>query len=103
VVARGLSSVTASASDTSPDQYSTVTAYGKCKDAKGVGIKGITCVFTWHYKTTTPSDTSSSNSSGVASDSRDISRATKGYTVVITVTATFTGVTETDSTSFTPQ
>lgn len=58
--------------------------------------------FVWHYKTTTPSESRTTNARGVAACTRYISGATAGYRVVITVTATYKGVTKTASTSFTP-
>lgn len=58
-----------------------------------------------YYKSTTSSCTGVTNSSGVASCTRDISRATYGYTVVLSVKFTNAkGATlGTTSTSFTPR
>jgi hypothetical protein len=57
---------------------------------------------TWHYKTTTSGCSGVTDGSGTASCSRDISRATVGYTVGIDVTFTYGGQTYTTQTSFTP-
>lgn len=97
-----LSSISASVSDSSPSQYSDVTAYCKAKDQAGRPLSGVRVTFTWHYKTTTPSESSATSSSGVASCTRYISGATEGYRVIITITASYRGVTKTASTSFTP-
>jgi len=59
--------------------------------------------FSWHYKTTTPTETISSDSSGVATCTRSIGRATSGYRVSISITASYKGVTRTTSTGFTPR
>jgi hypothetical protein len=99
---RIFSSLRASISDTSPAQYSDVSAYATAKDQLGHAIAGVKVTFTWHYKTTTPSETHATGSSGMATCTRDISRASKKYRVVITMTATFGGVTKTTSTGFTP-
>ena len=98
-----LAGVKASVSDAHPAQYTSVSAHAKCSDASGKGIAGVSVVFTWHYKTTTPSETHVSNASGVATCTRSIARATLGYYVSITIRATYKGITKTASTGFTPQ
>ena len=102
VMPRVFASLAASVSDSSPAQYSYVTAYAKAKDQLGHPLSGVKVVFVWHYKTTTPSEAHYSDSRGVASCERYISGATVGYHVVITMTATYKGVTKTSSTGFTP-
>ena len=102
VMPRVFSSLSASISDSSPARYSDVSAYARAKDQLGHALAGVKVTFTWHYKTTTPSETHYTNSSGVATCTRDISGASKKYHVVITMTATYKGVTKTTSTGFTP-
>jgi hypothetical protein len=99
---RLLASISASVSDSTPAQYSDVTVSCKAKDQAGKPLSGVRVKFVWHYKTTTPSESRTTNSSGVAACERYISGATAGYRVVVTVTATYKGVTKTKSTSFTP-
>jgi len=57
----------------------------------------------WHYKTTTSGCSGTTDSSGTASCSRSISRATIGYTVSIGVTFTYSGQVYVTGTNFTPQ
>ena len=80
-----------------------VSAYAKCKDSSGKAIPGVSVTFSWHYKTTTPSETLTTGSSGVATCTRSIGRATSGYLVSITISASYKGVTRTTSTGFTPR
>jgi hypothetical protein len=58
---------------------------------------------TWHYKTTSPACTGQTGSDGVASCSRYIGGATKGFTVQVSVALTWQGQTYTAQTSFKPQ
>lgn len=97
-----LSGLSASVSDSTPAQYSDVTVKCRAKDQAGRSIKGVKCTFVWHYKTTTPKETRSTGSDGIARCTRNISGATAGYRVVVTITATYGGVTKTTSTSFVP-
>ena len=98
---RIFSSFAPSISDSSPAQYSDVSAYARCKDQLGHAISGVKVVFVWHYKTTTPSETHYSASNGVATCTRYISGATVGCGSTITMTATYHGVTKTATTGFT--
>jgi len=50
-------SVSGSVSDSSPAQYSNVTAYCKAVDQRGMAISGVRVTFTWHYTTTSPAET----------------------------------------------
>jgi len=89
-------------SDATPAQYDYVTAYAKVLDPYGKPIQGATVRFVWHYKATTPSETWRSGSSGVAECERWISRASKGYKVVINISASSGGNTVKGSTYFIP-
>ena len=99
---RVLTSLSAWVSDSTPAQYSDVSAYAKAKDQLGRGISGVKVVFTWHYKTISHSITRSTNANGLATDTRYISGASLGYRVVITVTGSYKGVPRSASTGFTP-
>ncbi len=95
--------VSATVSDTSPTQNTRVTVTGRLTN-NGQGVTGATMATTWHYKTTAPGCTGGpSSADGTTSCTRDISTATKGYTVVIDVQITYQGQTFTTSTSFTPR
>jgi hypothetical protein len=97
------SKIKAWVSDSSPDQYDNVTAYAKVLDPYGKPIPGAKVVFTWHYKTSTPSESSYTDSTGVATCERWISSAKAGYRVKITVKGSSGGKTAKGSTGFTPQ
>jgi len=94
--------VTAWVSNSAPSQDSTVTVYGTITMGT-VGIAGVPMNTTWHYKTTTSYCDGTSGSNGVASCSRNIGRATKGYYVSITVRFTYQGRSYYAYTGFTPQ
>ena len=97
--------VTASAnvSNATPTQNTTVTVTGRLVDVKGNGIAGATMHTVWHYKSAEPTcDGGPTDASGSATCGRDISRATKGFQVVIDVTFTLGGQNYQTSTSFTP-
>ena len=94
--------VSASVNNAAPSQYSYVTVSGTFLN-NGQPVSGVEMDTAWHYKTTTSYCSGTTDGSGVASCSRDISRATIGYTVQIDVTFTWQGQTYTTSTSFTPQ
>jgi len=93
--------VTAWVSNPNPSQYSTVTVYGQI--TRGAGIAGVPMHTTWQYKTTTSYCDGVSGSNGIASCSRSIGRATKGYRVDVKVQFTYQSQTYTAWTSFTPQ
>lgn len=82
----------------SPPQNSTVTVFGRLRMG-GVPVAGQPMSTTWSYKSTTVGCSGVTNSEGVASCSRDIGRATKGYRVNIQVALGGTSVT----TWFVPQ
>lgn len=69
----------------------------------GKAISGVTMNTSWHYKTTTSSCSGTSGNDGVASCTRDISRATSGYTVNIDVVFSYNGQSYSGQASFTPQ
>ncbi len=94
--------VSAGVSDASPRQYTEVTAYAKATDSSGRAVPGATVTFVWHYKTVTHTLEAITDSSGVASCTRYISGASKGYKVVINVAVSKGGGTATSATSFTP-
>jgi hypothetical protein len=93
----GKAQICASISNKLPAQYSNVTIYGQLK-VNGIVQKGKTMSAVWHYKTTTPICSGLTASTGWASCTRFISRATKGYKVRVVVTINGYVVT----TSFTP-
>jgi hypothetical protein len=95
----------ASISDPSPGHNERVTVYGKLTDANGRGVAGAAMEADWYYKSTTSVCTGGPTSSnGAAACTRDISRATYGFTVEVDVIFTLPdGSTATASTSFTPQ
>jgi hypothetical protein len=95
--------VQACVSNSNPSQNSRVTVYGRLiVGGKAVG-SGVTMNTTWNYKTTQSECSGTTDSSGVASCTRDISRASKGYTVVIDINFSYNGRNYNGSTSFTPQ
>lgn len=95
--------VSASISNHHPNQYTTVTAHCKAKDQNGKAIKGVKCVFTWHYKTVSHSITRYTNSAGRATNARYISGATVGFKVWIRIRCTWKGQVKKCSTWFIPQ
>ena len=98
-----VANVAAWVSDASPVQYSNVTAYAKATDSSGRVVPGAAVTFTWKYKTITHTMSATTNSSGVASVTRNISGATKGFKVVISINASRGGGSASASTSFTPR
>ena len=95
---------TATVSNSTPRQNTSVTVSGTRKSG-GKPVAGIPMTATWRYKTTTSYCTDVTNAAGVASCSRRISRATKGY--LVRVTLVFAPVERaalgTSVTSFTPR
>ena len=98
-----LTTVSASVSNPTPQKDSSVTASCKALDQHGAPISGAQATFTWHYKTTTPVESAMTDSTGVASCTRDIGNATSGYFVSITISVSYSGVVLTTSTGFTPR
>jgi hypothetical protein len=94
--------MTASVSNPAPHQRSDVTVYGQLT-VNGVGVAGLPMSATWYYRTTTSSCAGTTDASGTASCTRNISSATAGYTVRIVVAITYNGQSYSASTSFTPQ
>ena len=95
--------VSASISNYHPKQYTSVTSYCQAKDQNGKAIKGVKCVFTWHYKTISHAVTGKTNATGTASSTRYISSATIGYKVVISIHCTWSGQSKNCSTWFIPK
>ncbi|WP_028049759.1 hypothetical protein [Cellulomonas sp. URHD0024] len=90
-------SCTASMSVTAPAQYTTTVV-------RVSGVGGSAKVTTAaHYKTTTNQKQTTASTTGKASVAYSISRATKGYKVVVSVSATKGTSTWKCSTSFTPR
>ena len=81
----GKARICASVSNSFPAQYSNVTVYGSLT-VNGVAQAGKAMVTAWHYKTTTSQCAGTTNSKGLASCTRSISRATKDYAVRVTIT-----------------
>ena len=98
-----LTKVSASISNSTPAKDSRVTASCKAFDQKGAPISGAKATFSWHYKTTTPVESETTDSIGVARCTRDIGNATSGYYVRITISVSYKGVVLTTGTGFTPQ
>lgn len=95
--------MTARVSNPSPRQNSTLTVSGTLKSA-GKPVAGMPMTAKWAYKTTVSYCTGVTNAAGVASCSRQISRATVGYPVRVTLTFAKAGQTlGTATTSFTPR
>src|ERR1039458_98564 len=88
-------SCTARVSNARPAQYSTVVVYISTKG-------GASVVTTAHYKTKDTQKAARANGAGAASVVYSISRATKGYTVVVVVSVALGGVNAECRTSFTP-
>ena len=85
----------ASVSTTSPADYHTVYVY--VRTAPGVSVTTVA-----HYKTTDNQKSAVADGAGRATIGYDISGATPGYTVTVSVTASASSKTATCSTSFTP-
>jgi competence protein ComEC len=94
--------VAASVSNSAPCQNQHVTVHARVTDDAGTGIGGALVSTTWHYKTTTPTQSAYTDTGGDAYVDRGISRATIGYTVYVDVTATYQSLSAHTSTSFTP-
>jgi hypothetical protein len=67
------------------------------------GVAGASVTATAHYKTTSTSHTASAAGGGSAVVPFDISRATYGYPVRVSVTVKSGGTSRSCSTSFTPE
>lgn len=97
-------SAVATVSNAAPHHNARVTVTSTLKNGTKP-VAGATMRVTWYYKSTTSSCTGVTNSKGVAQCTRDISRATYGYTVRLSVKFTNAKGTAlgTASTSFTPR
>lgn len=82
--------LTASVSNPAPTQNARVTVTAKLTN-NGVGVAGATMDTAWDYKTTSYCSGGPSGADGVMNCTRDISRATHGFTVNIDVTVTYQG------------
>lgn len=98
-----LAKFTASISTHYPKQYSNVTVKARALDAAGRPIKGAKVTFTWNYKTSHPSETRLTNSTGYAISTRNVSRASTTYKVIVKATGSSGGVAKSASTWFTPR
>jgi hypothetical protein len=96
--ASGSAQICTSVSDANPARYTTVTVYGRLI-VSGAGQAGQSMSTTWHYKTSTPGCTGTTDAGGLAQCSRYISGATAGYQVNVDVSISGYGAT----TWFTPQ
>jgi hypothetical protein len=94
--------VTASVSDSQPEKRSKVTVSARLTSG-GQPVADVPMQVTWHYKTTSPSCTGTTDAAGNASCTRNIGGATTGYPVRLTVAFTWNGQTYTGETSFTPR
>lgn len=83
-------------SNAAPAQYSTTDVVVR------TGASGASVSATAHYKSKDTTNTGASGSTSIASIPFSISRATKGYTVVVDVTVSRSGRSASCSTSFTP-
>ena len=100
----------ANVSNANPHQNSRVTVYGGLRrvgaGGPGQSVAGARMVATWHFRTRSSQCSDITDNEGRAECSRDIGRATKGYTVFIDVNfievATGDVLAETKI-SFTPQ
>ena len=88
--------VSASVNNKTPSQNSTVNV-----TVNGTAKSSVTIVC--HYKSTNTTYKATISSNGKAVLPVKISRATKGYTVVVNVSVTCKGKTSTTKTSFTPR
>ncbi len=93
----GALTCSASMSNPQPAPYSTTDVIVR------TGIAGSEVTATAHYKSTDTTHTGRAGSDGIADIPFRISRATKGYTVVVDVTVSANGQTQSCSTSFTPE
>src|SRR5438045_2226338 len=78
----------ANVSNANPHQNSRVTVYGilaLLENHLGHGVPGERMVTTWHFKSRNSQCSAITGDNGKAECSRDIGRATKGYTVFIDV------------------
>jgi hypothetical protein len=88
-------SCTARVSDAHPAQYSTVVVFVSTRG-------GAAVTTTAHYKTKDTVKSTTANGAGAGSVSYEISRATKGYRVEVSVVVALKGAHSSCSTSFTP-
>jgi hypothetical protein len=89
-------SCSASMSNATPAQYTTTTVIVRT-------AAGAYATATAHYKSTNTTNSATAGSNGVADIPFKISRATKGYTVMVDVTVSLNGRSASCTTSFTPQ
>jgi hypothetical protein len=94
--------MSAGVSTTTPLRYHNETVFGRIT-SNGQGISGVPMTSYWYYKTTTSGCTGTSDATGTASCTREISSATAGYFVRVHVVMTYSGQTYSADTGFTPQ
>ncbi len=96
-------SVTANASPSNPKRYSHVKVYISVEDQGGKPVSGAPIKTVAHYKTTDTTKYGTTGSDGKCMIDYYIGNATVGYTVVVSVTASYGGLSAVSSTSFTPR
>jgi len=94
--------VSASVSNSAPVQHSPVTVAARLV-IRGQPIANVPMIAIWHYKTTTPSCTGTTDASGGVSCTRYIGGATQGYPVKISIRFAWNNQTYKAETSFTPR
>ncbi len=94
--------VTASVSNASPTKFDKETVTVTMTN-NGQPVANVPVTATWHYKTTSPTCTGTTNANGIAACTRNVGQPTKGYTVRVTISLTWNGQTYVASTSFTPR
>jgi hypothetical protein len=99
-----LDSVTAAVSDPAPvvASGSTETVTGLVKDTAGRPLKGARVTFTWRFASGDAAATATTDATGAAMSTADVSGLSPGVGVVVDVSVTWKGLTATASVTFTP-
>ncbi len=95
--------ITATVDEPEPCQYSMVSVNIHAQRPDGSSFPGATVTTTWNFKSSSPTETTTTNQDGYALESRSIGGASTGYTVVVDVEVDLGGQTGSTSTSFTPK
>lgn len=95
--------VTARADPADPCRFSTVSVHVNVLDANDHPVAGATVETTWHYASSTPSETARTDPDGNATVSRSIGAASTSHTVTIDVRASHGTASGATTTSFTPR
>ncbi|MBN2392063.1 MAG: hypothetical protein JXR84_15150 [Anaerolineae bacterium] len=98
----GSCQITAWVNDEFPDQRQHVYVSGQliCDSQP---VSGAPMYVTWHYKSSSPTCSSTTGGDGIATCERSIGGASIGYYVKLNVSITYNGRTYNTSTGFTPQ